>query len=108
MSDPKITQDKLSAAGADISSTVNEVLGEARPVLHRLADRVTDSAQELANKGKEAAQEAKEQLESGVQHVRESTENYIHDSPLRSILIAAGTGAAMAMAVTWFLNSNKR
>ncbi|PUE11540.1 hypothetical protein B9Z51_04440 [Limnohabitans sp. T6-5] len=108
MSDPKVTQEKMSAVGAEISSTVNDVLDEARPVLHRIADRVTDSAQELVKKSKDAAYEAQEKIESGVQNVRDNAEHYIHDAPLKSILIAAGTGAAMALALSWFMSSNKR
>eukprot|EP01030_Chromulinospumella_sphaerica_P006242 gene6242-6102_t len=89
----------MSAVGADISGKVNDVIDEARPVLHRIADRVSDTAQELAQKGKDAAHEAQEQLEIGAQRVRENAEHYVQNAPLKSLLLAAGTGAAVALAL---------
>ncbi|WP_090142468.1 YqjD family protein [Limnohabitans sp. DM1] len=107
MSDLKTPQEKMSAVGADLSGKVSDVIDEARPVLHRIADRVSDTAQELAQKGKDAAHEAQEQLEIGAHRVRENAEHYVQNAPLKSLLIAAGTGAAVALAVSWYMNSNK-
>ncbi len=107
MSDLLNPQEKLSALGADIINTVNSALDEARPAINRMTHRVSDSAQDLARQSKEAACEAEHQLESSARHVRVTAEHYIQHAPFKSILIAAGTGAATALAMSWLLNSRK-
>ncbi len=105
MSDLKSPQETLSALGAGISGTVNEVLQDARPAFNRMADRVTESMHELASEGRDAAYEAERQLEGKVRHIRVSAEHYIQHAPFKSILIAAGTGAVTALAVSWLMRS---
>ena len=105
MSDQKPPQETLSSFGAGLSSTVNEALQEARPAFSRMADRVTESMHELADQSRDAACEAERQVESKVRHIRVSAEHYIQHSPFKSVLIAAGTGAVTALAVSWLMRS---
>lgn len=107
MSDQPLPPEKMPSLGAGISGAVNEALCEAKPALSRIADRLSDSVRELANQGKEAAREAEHRLDSGARHVRVSAEHYIQHAPFKSVLIAAGTGAAVALAVSWFMQSRK-
>lgn len=107
MSDPKPPFDKFSSLSADMSGAVNEALSEAQPMLNRMADRFSDSVQDLAQRGKESALEAEHRIEREARHARRLAESYIQHAPLKSVLIAAGTGAATALAVSWYLQSRK-
>lgn len=105
MSDPQTPQEKMSSLRADVTGTVKDVLNEARPALNRVADRVNDSVHDLLNQGKEAACKAERQLENEARHLRATAEHHIQHAPIKSILIAAGTGAATALAAAWLMRS---
>lgn len=107
MSDQKTPHQKIQALGADLSNTVNEVLAETKPVLNRMANRIHESVQDLSNQGQDAALEVEHQLKNGTRHVRITAEHYIQHSPLKSVLVAAGTGAAVALVLSWFIQSRK-
>lgn len=107
MTDHKTPQEKMSSLGAGIAGTVNEVLHEARPSFKRMADQVSGSMHDMAMQGKEAALHAEHQLEKEARHVRVNAEHYIQNAPFKSILIAAGTGAATALAVSWLMHLRK-
>lgn len=98
---------KDESLGEDIASTVNDVLTEAKPVLSRMANRINESMHDLASQGKEDACEAAERLEGSARQFRFTVEEYIKHSPFKSVLIAAGTGAATAIAFSWYMNSRK-
>ena len=108
MSDPSTPPEKITKQTAGIADTVSDVLTEVRPLLNRIADQVTDSVHELAKQGKDAACAAEDSLEENARHVRVTAEHYIQHAPFKSILIAAGTGAATALAVSWFMRSRTR
>ncbi len=105
MSDQKSPHEKLSSLGVGISDTVNDVIEEARPVLSRMADRVSDSMHELASQGRDALSEAERQMENKARHIRVTTEHYIQQAPFTSLMLAAGAGAAAALAACWFMRS---
>jgi ElaB/YqjD/DUF883 family membrane-anchored ribosome-binding protein len=107
MTDHKTPQEKLHTLGAGISSTVNEALHEARPVMGRIADRVTDQLNELSQQGRDAALDAEHALHKRSLHAKHAAEQLIVHAPIRSVLIAAGTGAATALAVSWLMHLRK-
>jgi ElaB/YqjD/DUF883 family membrane-anchored ribosome-binding protein len=105
MSDLKTSQEKLSALSADVVGTVNEALHKARPAISHMADRMNDSLHDLAQHGKEAALDAEHKLEKEARHAKALADHYIQHAPMQSVLIAAGTGAVAALAVSWFMRS---
>ncbi len=105
MSDIQTPQETASSARAKVADTVNDVLNEARPALSRVADRVNDSVHDLLKQGKDAVYKTEQQLENEVRHLRVTAEHYIQHAPIKSILIAAGTGAATALVAAWLLRS---
>lgn len=107
MTDTQTPQEKLSSLGAGISGAVNDVLQEAKPMLDRMADRVSDGIQDITKQGIDAAREAEHRLEREARHMRMHAEHYIQNEPLKSVLIAAGTGAATALLVSWYLRSHQ-
>jgi ElaB/YqjD/DUF883 family membrane-anchored ribosome-binding protein len=98
---------KISSLGASISSNVNEALQSAQPAMNRMSHRVKDELHDLEESGKEAYSDAKHKLEKEAHHVRVTTEHLIQHSPFNAVLIAAGTGAVAALAVSWFLRSRQ-
>lgn len=108
MSDLKNATDKLSAMGAGVNSQVDALLSDARPALGRMTHRVKEELHDLGESGKDAVSDVKHKLEKEARHVRVTTEHFIQHEPLASVLIAAGTGAAAALAVTWFMRSRQR
>lgn len=107
MSDQKTAHEKISALGASISSNVNEALQSAQPAMNRMSHRVKDELHDLEESGKDAYSDAKHKLEKEAHHVRVTTEHLIQHSPFNAVLIAAGTGAVAALAVSWFLRSRQ-
>ena len=97
---PQENESSLSAGGAGCG---------AQSAVNRMAERVGDSVQDLACQGRGAALEARQKLETQALHARLHAEQYIHDAPFKSVLLAAGTGALTAMAVSWYMRAcNKR
>ncbi len=108
MSDQKTAQEKISSLGANISSNVNEALHDAQPAMNRMDKRVRDELHNLGESGKDVYADAMHKLEKEAHHVRVTTEHLIQQSPFNSVLIAAGTGAVAALAVSWLMRSRQQ
>lgn len=107
MSDPISSQEKLSSLGASIADSINEVLHEARPTLARMVNQVSGNMHDMAVQGQDTLRNAEHQLEKEARHVRVTAEHYIQNAPFKSVLIAAGTGAVTALAVSWLMHGRK-
>jgi ElaB/YqjD/DUF883 family membrane-anchored ribosome-binding protein len=107
MTDPKTPQEKIASLSAGISGAVNNVMHEAKPMLDRMADRVNDGMHDMAKQGKDAAYAAEHRLEREARHMRTNAQHYIQHEPMKSVLIAAGTGAATALLVSWIMRSRQ-
>ena len=108
MSDSKTAHEKISSLGARVTSQVEGMVDEAQPAINRMTQRVKDEMHDLNESGKEALSDAKHKLEKEAHHVRLTTEHIIQHDPIRSVLIAAGTGAAVALAASWFMRSRSQ
>lgn len=108
MPDTQTAQEKMSSLGARVSSQVQGLVDEAQPVLDRMAHRLKDELHDLGESGQEAFSDAKHKLEKEAHHVRVTTEHLIQHDPIRSVLIAAGTGAAIALAAAWIMRSRSQ
>lgn len=108
MSDSKTAHEKISSLGARVTNQVEGMVDEAQPALNRMTHRVKDELHDLSESGKEALTDAKHKLEKEAHHVRVSTEHIIQHDPIRAVLIAAGTGAAVALAASWLLRSRSQ
>ena len=108
MSDSKTAHERISSLGARVTSQVEGMVDEAQPAINRMTHRVKDEMHDLNESGKEALSDAKHKLEKEAHHVRLTTEHIIQHDPIRSVLIAAGTGAAVALAASWFMRSRSQ
>ncbi len=108
MTDSQTSQKNVASPGTTIADTFSEVLAEAQPVLNRMADRISEGAHAVTKQSKEAACEAEHRLTDGVRHARFTAEHYIQHAPFKSVLIAAATGAATALMVSWLMRSRQQ
>ncbi|MBK5205564.1 MAG: hypothetical protein JJD98_09185 [Polaromonas sp.] len=103
------SDDLLQTAGSAVDSTrdyandaldkaedkVRELRGSVDPVVDMLASK----AQRLARHSLDLASEAKYRAEQSLKRATRVTTRYVADQPLRSVLIAAAVGAAVALLI---------
>ncbi len=72
------------------------------------ADQALRATQQLANNAMESVLDTSHQLRLKAGHASESTVNYIKHEPVKSILIAAATGAVLMALISLFSSSRHR
>ncbi len=87
----KATKSYANHALDSASSVVDEVRHEAAP----LFNNVTEQAGALAQRGVDAVKESSQQLREKAQKASDTTVGYISQDPIKAMLIAAATGAAL-------------
>lgn len=75
---------------------LRQLRGSVDPVVDLLASK----AQKMARQSLDMASEAKDRAEQSLKRAAGVTTRYVSEQPVRSILIAAGVGAAVALLVT--------
>jgi ElaB/YqjD/DUF883 family membrane-anchored ribosome-binding protein len=83
---------------------VRELRGQVDPMVDMLASK----AQKLARQSLDLASEAKHRAQQSLSQAAGATGRYVSEQPLRSILIAAAVGAAVAMIVSATRHRNDR
>ena len=84
-----------------LQSGVEDLRRAAPTVLTRAAGQVED----LTRRGIERARETTHQVKDQVSRASERSVDYIRDEPVKSVLIAAATGAALAALIGWMSRS---
>lgn len=74
---------------------LRQLRGNVDPVVDMLASR----AQKMAQQSLDLASEAKDRAEQSLKRAAGVTTRYVSEQPVRSILIAAGVGAGVALLV---------
>ena len=108
MSDPQTPKDKLASAVAGVAGSMQDAAHSAQPAFERLVDRLSDNISDMAHHSRDAAVETKKLLDQKTHQASASAEHYIHCAPFKSVLIAAGVGAAAATLVNWLVRSRHR
>lgn len=72
------------------------------------ADQALKATQHLANSAIDSVRDTSHQLRVKAGHASESTVNYIKHEPVKSILIAAATGAVLMALISLFSSSRHR
>jgi ElaB/YqjD/DUF883 family membrane-anchored ribosome-binding protein len=75
---------------------LRQLRGSVDPVVDMLASK----AQKMARHSLDLASEAKDRAEQSLKRAAGVTTRYVSEQPVRSILIAAGVGAAVALLIT--------
>ena len=71
-----------------------------------LRQRASDDAVDLAQRGVQAVRDRTQHLRESAENASHRTLGYIRDEPIKSMLIAAATGAAL-MALLSLVNSDR-
>jgi ElaB/YqjD/DUF883 family membrane-anchored ribosome-binding protein len=74
-----------------VSGAVNEVRHQAAPLLNAASEQVNA----LAQRGVDAVKDGSQQLRERAQQASDKTAGYISQDPIKAMLIAAATGAAL-------------
>ena len=83
-------------ANETFSQAENKVRDKVDPMVNMLAAR----AQKLAQQSMDMASEAKERAQQSLNRAAGMTTQYVSEQPLRSVLIAAAVGAAVALLIS--------
>lgn len=107
----------LQTAGKAVDSTrdyANEALDKAEHKMRELrgnidpvVDMLASKAQKLARHSLDLASEAKDRAEHSLKRAAGVTTRYVAEQPLRSVLIAAAVGAAVALLISSSLHRDQ-
>jgi ElaB/YqjD/DUF883 family membrane-anchored ribosome-binding protein len=97
------TQRVANEALDGLAGSVQDLREHAAPMVDRVAER----ASALAHHGVDAVRERSHRLSVSAHRVADGTRSYVRDEPVKSLLIAAATGAAM-MGLLAFLAGSRR
>lgn len=111
------SDDLLQTAGKTLDSTrehANSALDKAESMMRELrgnvdpmVDMLATKAQKLARHSLDLASEAKDRAEQSLRRAAGVTTRYVSEQPVRSIVIAAGVGAAVALLVSASRHRNR-
>ncbi len=90
------TQNVTNAAFDRLTDKVGDVRDQAAPLINRLSDQ----AGTAARRGLDAVRDTSAQVRETALKASDTTVAYIKDEPLKAILIAAATGAALTALVS--------
>lgn len=74
-----------------LSNKVDDLRSQAAPLINR----VSAKAEDVAKRGLEAVRDGSQQLREKALRATDSTVAYVKDEPVKSMLIAAATGAVL-------------
>lgn len=98
------TQRVANEAIDGLASSAQDLRNDVAPLINRAGEQ----ASALAQRGVNAVRESSQQIREKALRVSDSTVMYIKDEPLKSMLIAAATGAALMALVGMLSRSNNR
>ena len=98
------TQRMANEAVDGLASAMQDVRHQAAPVLNHAAEQVSA----LAQRGVDGVRETSQHLREKTRDAAEGTVQYIKDEPVKAMLIAAATGAALMALVSLISRSSHR
>jgi len=98
----KSTQRLANETLDSLSGSVHDVRDRVAPVLNRSSEQIA----ELAQRGVNAVRDSSQHLREKALRASESTVGYVKDEPVKAMLIAAATGAAL-MALIGLLSRSR-
>ncbi|MBC7610592.1 MAG: DUF883 family protein [Polaromonas sp.] len=100
-----VTRDYANGALDKADSKVRDLRNSIEPAI----DMLTAKGQKLARQSMDMAADAKDRAQKQFNRAAGATTQYVSEQPMRSVLIAAGVGAAVALLVAALRsNSNSR
>jgi ElaB/YqjD/DUF883 family membrane-anchored ribosome-binding protein len=102
------SQRPTTESGAPMPSGLQQSMRDNTHDTNPMVDRLAASLQDMAHKSQDAAADVQHRLELQAKKATSSAEHYIQQAPLKSVLMAAGMGAAAGMLASWWLGSRSR
>jgi ElaB/YqjD/DUF883 family membrane-anchored ribosome-binding protein len=99
----KSTQRVANDALDSLSGSVQDIRNQAAPMLNRTSDQIGA----LAQRGVDAVRDSSQQLREKALRASDSAVGYVKDEPVKAMLIAAATGAAL-MALLGLMARSRR
>lgn len=90
------TRRQADAAMDGLVGSVEDLRAATSPTVGRLADQ----ASELAHDGLDAVRHGSQRLGASARRAGDATLRYVHHEPVKSLLLAAATGAALMALVS--------
>lgn len=100
MTDRKSVNDKVETLSASLADTVQDLIREAKPMLHHATDRMTDQVSELTQQSRDAVCQGKRAFEHKTHDLMDHASQTIRQEPFKAMLVAAGIGAATVALIT--------
>ena len=97
------TQNVANAAFDRLSDKVDTARDQAVPLINRLSTQ----AEDIARRGADALKETSAQLRDKALKAQDQTVGYIKDEPVKAMLIAAATGAALMALISLASRSSR-
>ena len=98
------TQRLANEALDGVANSVKDLRNEAAPFINRAGEQVSA----LAHRGADAVREGSQHLRDSAENASQRTIGYIKDEPVKAILIAAATGAALMALVSLVSHARHR
>ena len=97
-------QHTANAALDSVSGNVQDMRNYAAPILANAEGQVRDMLQN----GRDAVRNTSHQVSDAARHARDGTVSYVKEEPVKAMLIAAATGAALMALVSMVSHSRGR
>lgn len=100
----RATQQAANHAVDSAGNALQDLRQQATPVLERASEQVSA----MAHRGLETVRETTHQLRLKAEHASDTTVGYIRQEPVKAMLIAAATGAALMALISLVARSRDR
>lgn len=104
-------QDAIKSTQGLVNSALNTVAGAAHDLREGavpLVNRVSEQATAVVQRSADALRDGSRQMRDGARQASDATVGYIRDEPVKAMLIAAATGAALMALVSLMGRSRDR
>ena len=93
---------------ADTRDSVNRAANGLRADVAPFVRQATEQVSDLAHRGADAVRHTAHQVRESADAATARTRDYIKDEPVKSVLIAAATGAALMALISMMSHSRSR
>lgn len=99
MNDRQSMGKKMESRAAGIADSVQDLIRDAKPAMHRASEQVIDQFGEWSDQGEKAARQFKRQVQRKGRDMRVQAADMISDEPFKAVAIAAGVGAVSVLLI---------
>jgi len=100
----RATQQAANHAVDSAGNALQDLRHQTTPILERASEQVSA----MAHRGLDSVRETAHQLRLKAEHASDTTVGYIRQEPVKAVLIAAATGAALMALVSLVARSRDR